>query len=130
MSSAEESQANSGSKKRLRKKKTLELVKLLDGSLYKHFVTRDPRLQVSLPINTSRESIADTHAGAADQSSLVFSGGLRRADYVDADRVSHFKETGFSTSLAAAKDLTEELEMSPNDMVIAAEGSIRRRRRR
>ena len=41
-----------------------------------------------------------------------------------------FKETGFSTSLAAAKDLAEELEMSPDEMVIAAEGSIRRRQRR
>jgi len=42
----------------------------------------------------------------------------------------HFKETGFSTSLVAAKDLAEELEMSPDDMVITAEGSIRRRQRR
>ena len=41
-----------------------------------------------------------------------------------------FKETGFSTSLAAAKDLAEELEMSPDEMVIAAEGSIRRKQRR
>jgi len=57
------------------------------------------------------------------QSSLVCSGDLRRTDYVDADmesgsdRAIHFKETGFGTSLAAAKDLAEELEMSPNDMV-------------
>jgi len=77
-----------------------------------------------------------THAGAADQLSLVCLVGLCQADYVDADRESgsdraiQYKETGFSTSLAAAKDLADELEMSPDDMVIAAEGSIRRMQRR
>jgi len=138
MSSAKGSKADSGAKKRLRKKKTLELIKSLDGSLYKHFITRDHsrrrRLQLQVCLfNPSGESIVDAHDGAADQSSLVCSGGRRRADYVDADmesgsdRAIHFKETGFSTSLAAANDLAEELEKSPDDMVIAAEGSIRRR---
>lgn len=93
MSSAKGSKADSGAKKRLRKKKTLELIKSLDGSLYKHFVTRDPQpstspTATSRPINPSRESIVDAHAGAADQSSLVCAGGLRRADYVDADMES------------------------------------------
>jgi len=112
----------------LRKKKTLELIKSLDGSFYKHFVTRDLQSSTSsattsMLINPSRQSIVDVHAMALliDQSSLLW-GGLRRADYVDvdmeSDRAIHFKETGFNTSLdVAAKDLAEELEMSPDDMV-------------
>lgn len=98
MSSAKGSKADSGAKKRLRKKKTLELIKSLDGSLYKHFITRDPQpstspaATISGPINPSpsRESIVDAHAGpgSADQSSLVCSGGLLRADYVAADMES------------------------------------------
>lgn len=76
MSSAKGSKADSGAQKRLRKKKTLELIKSLDGSLYKHFVTtRDPQpstspVVTSRPINPSRESL-DAHAGAADQFSLA-----------------------------------------------------------
>jgi len=68
--------------------------------------------------------MVDTHVGAADQSSFgMFGWTIRRADYVDvdmesgSDRAVHFKETGFSTSLAAAKDLAEELDMSTDDMV-------------
>jgi hypothetical protein len=63
MSSAKGSKADSGAQKRLRKKKTLELIKSLDGSLYKHFVTtRDPQpstspAATSRPINPSRESL-------------------------------------------------------------------------
>ena len=41
MSSAKGSETDSGAKKRLRKKKTLALIKSLNGSLYKHFTTRD-----------------------------------------------------------------------------------------
>jgi hypothetical protein len=86
MFSAKGSKADSGAQKRLRKKKTLELIKSLDGSLYKHFVTRDSQpstspAATSRPINPSRESIVDAHAGAADQLSLVRSG-------VDADMES------------------------------------------
>ena len=92
MSSAKGSKADSGAQKRLRKKKTLELIKSLDGSLYKHFVTtRDPQpstspAATSRPINPSRESL-DAHAGAADQFSLVRSGVDADADMEsDSDR--------------------------------------------
>lgn len=97
MSSAKGTKSDSGAKKRLRKKRTLALIKSLDGSLYKHFTTTpDPPPPPSGPstsptatsTNPSRESFEDVHACAVDQSSSVCSGGLRRADFGDADMES------------------------------------------
>jgi len=121
----------------MRKKKTLEIIESLDGSLYKHFVTRDPQSSTSstatsMPMytNPSRESIVDAHAGPADQSSLVCSGGLYAGQIMlmltwNQVQIGPFtlRRSNLAHHLLRLRILhTEEFEMSPDDMVIAAEG--------
>ena len=79
MSSAKGTKSDSGAKKRLRKKRTLALIKSLDGSLYKHFTTTpDPPPPPSGPstsptatsTNPSRESFEDVLSVASGERSF------------------------------------------------------------